>query len=64
MKNAIVYANFSDKFGNAYGFDNYAAFAKFWFGMKFSTAKSMFPNFWDLQRAASSSKAARATLVR
>jgi len=64
MKNAKIYNSFSDKFGNQYGFETYAEFAIFWFGIKFQTAKDTFPNFWDLQRAAASSRAARATLIR
>jgi len=63
MKTTKIYNSFTDKFGNKYGFTTYADFAKFWFGMKFCTAKSIFPKFWDLQRAAATSKEARTKLA-
>ncbi len=56
-----VYNNFTDKFGNQYGFDNYMDFSKFWFILSRKVAISLFPaNFAALQNAAANSKEARA----
>ena len=58
-----VYNSFTDKFGNQYGFDNYADFAKFWFAMSRKMAVSYFPDFAKLQAYAYNSKEARTKLV-
>jgi hypothetical protein len=55
-----IYNNFTDKFGNEYKFDNYMAFASFWFNLSRKTAQSYFPaNFTKLQNAAANSTEAR-----
>ena len=55
-----AYKDFTDVFGNKYGFENYADFAKFWFSLKTKTAKLYFgKNFEALQKAAANSKEAR-----
>lgn len=55
-----VYTSFKDKYGKEYGFDNYMDFAKFWFGISYNVAKSLFPkNHKQLQFAAANSKEAR-----
>ena len=55
-----AYKDFTDVFGNRYGFENYADFAKFWFSLKMKTAKLYFgENFAALQKAATNSKEAR-----
>ena len=54
-----IYNNFTDKFGNVYQYDNYADFAKFWFNLSRKYAISIFDNFKDLQKCATSSKEAR-----
>ena len=54
-----VYNNFSDKFGNEYGFVDYASFSTFWFNLSRKNAMNFFPNnFKELQRAATVSKEA------
>lgn len=59
MKNAKIYNNFSNIYGQSFSFDNYADFAKFWFAMSYRYAKSAFPMFTKLQNAAANSKEAR-----
>ena len=55
-----AYKDFTDVFGNKYGFENYADFAKFWFSIKTRTSKLYFgENFAALQKAATNSKEAR-----
>jgi hypothetical protein len=63
MKNEKIYTSFTDKFGNAYGFETYAEFAAFWFNIAYRTAKATFPMFAKLQKAAANSKEARAKLA-
>lgn len=58
-----AYTNFTDKNGNQYSFSNYVDFASFWFNLSRKAAKNYFPkNFESLQKAASSSKEARAKI--
>ena len=57
------YAQFSDKYGNEYKFENYADFAKFWFLFSYFSAKVLFPEFKSLQNLAVNSKEARKKLA-
>ena len=63
MKNAKIYNSFSNIYGQSFSFDNYAAFAAFWFGMSRRYAKSAFPMFTKLQNAAANSSEARTKLA-
>mgnify|MGYP003550091572 FL=1 len=56
------YAQFSDKYGTQYGFENYQDFAKFWFSISYQVAKVLFPDFSNLQKYASNSREARKAL--
>ena len=56
---AKVYNNFTDKFGNEYGFTEYADFSVFWFGYSRNVLVSYFPDFTKLQNAAANSKEAK-----
>lgn len=60
MATAKVYNQFADKFGNQYGFNNYADFAQFWFNIPYSAQINYFPaNREELQKAAANSNEAR-----
>ncbi len=63
MKNAKIYNSFTNIYGQSFGFDNYAAFAAFWFSMSYQYAKSAFPMFTKLQSAAANSSEARTKLA-
>ena len=55
-----IYNDFSDKFGNQYGFKTYDDFATFWFNLSRKAAKLHFPhNFDALQKCAETSKEAK-----
>ena len=55
-----IYNNFTDKYGNQYGFNAFLDFAKFWFNISRKQAKIYFPdNFDKLQNCATKSKEAR-----
>lgn len=60
MTKQKIYNNFTDRFGNRYGFDNYMEFSKYWFNLSRKYAMDAFPeNFTKLQSAAANSKEAR-----
>ena len=53
------YTQFSDKYGNQYGFAIYTDFAKFWFNISYQVAKVLFPDLKKKKKYASSSREAR-----
>lgn len=62
MNTPKAYSSFSDKYGKQYAFANYIDFAQFWFALPRTYAKSRFPDFDKLNKAAVSSKEARTRL--